>query len=72
MVFAYDIALAGGGLAEALLRGSLYAADPEAAKRYVETLTAPGVEPRPGLEVVLHDNRGNEIWRCPYSPRNAS
>jgi hypothetical protein len=49
-----------------LATGSLYIADLESAKRYVQTVTVPGVVAEPGLEVILRDLRGREIWRGPY------
>jgi hypothetical protein len=49
-----------------LATGSLYIADLESAKRYVQTVTVPGVVAELGLEVVLRDLMGREIWRGPY------
>ena len=49
-----------------LATGSLYIADLESAKRHVQTVLAPGVVAEPGLEVILQDVLGAEIWRGPY------
>jgi hypothetical protein len=66
MVFSYYIVPSGGDVRQALINGNLYAADVESAKRHVQTVTAHGVVPGPGLEVILLDSRGVEIWRGPY------
>ena len=64
MLFIYYIVPAGGGEGDALVRGNLWTATVEAAKRYVPGVTAPNVEDRSGLEVILQDQQGNEIFRC--------
>jgi hypothetical protein len=35
-----------------------------AATLYVQGVTAPNVQGRSGLEVILQDGQGNEILRC--------
>ena len=37
-----------------------------AATQYVQGVTAPNVKDRSGLEVILQDGQGNEIFRCPH------
>jgi hypothetical protein len=69
IVFSYLIVPEGGQAGQALVRGSLYASDIDIAKRHVQTTFAPSVEVRPGLEVILLDSEGREIWRAPYLGR---
>ena len=69
MFFTYLIVPEGGHADQALVRGSLYASDIETAKRHAQAGFAPGVEARPGLEVILLDNQGTEIWRGSYLGR---
>ena len=38
-------------------------------KQHVQTVAAHGVVATPGLEVILHDGTGKEIWRGPYLGR---
>jgi hypothetical protein len=64
MTFHYQIVPSGGQ--PPLTRGSLYIADVERAKQHVQTVTAHGVVAEPGMEVILQDPLGNEIWRGPY------
>jgi hypothetical protein len=66
MVFSYQIVPSGGHTGQALATGNLYIADAESAKRHVQTVTVPGLSANPGLEVILKDARGTEIWRGPY------
>ena len=66
MVFSYYIVPAGGHAGQKLVSGNLYVGDIESAKRYVQRVSAHGVVPQPGLEVVLLDNRDVEIWRGSY------
>lgn len=68
MVFSYLI-IPSAGTGQALVTGSLYAADIESAKQHVQTVAAHGVVATPGLEVILHDGTGKEIWRGPYLGR---
>jgi hypothetical protein len=65
-IFSYEIVPADGHAGQAVARGSLYIADVESAKRHVQTVLAPDVPVQPGLEVILHDSMGSEIWRGPY------
>ena len=67
MLFSYHIVARGGQTRHALVNGHLYIPDIEAAKRYVQTVPAQGVRPDAGLEVVLYNEKGAEIWRGPYS-----
>ena len=67
MFFSYQIIRHRAGQpGQVLATGSLYIADLESAKRYVQTVTVPGMVAEPGLEVVLRDLRDREIWRGPY------
>ena len=66
MVFTYYIVPSGEGVRQALVKGSLYTSDVESAKQHVQNVSAHGVVPQPGLEAVLLDSRGVEIWRGPY------
>ena len=64
LLFSYQIVANGSG--QPLTTGNLYIADVESAKRHVQTVTAPGVAAGPGMEVILRDPMGTEIWRGPY------
>ena len=64
MFFIYYIVPAGGGEQDALVRANLMTASVDAAKQYVQGVTAPNVQGRSGLEVILQDGQGNEIFRC--------
>lgn len=67
VLFGYDIVPRGESRAQPLMQGSLYIADVERAKRYVQTVTVPGLSEKPSnLEVVLRDRLGHELWRGPY------
>lgn len=66
ILFMYYIAPRGGGLEQALVKGSLYTSSFDSAKKHVQTVSAPKVEWQPNLEVILRDIRGSEIWRAPY------
>jgi len=72
MIFSYYIVPAGGHVGQMLVSGSLYIVDIESAKRHAETITPPNVPAKPGLEIILHDHRGNEIWRGPYLGRGGA
>jgi len=64
LLFIYYIVPAGGGEEDALVRGKLWTATVETAKNYLPGVTAPNVKDRSGLEVILLDQQGNEIFRC--------
>jgi hypothetical protein len=64
--FAYHIVPKGGQMRQALERGTCTAPDIQLAMRQVQTVRAPSVAGKSGLEVVLQDSRGAEIWRGPY------
>jgi hypothetical protein len=64
LVFIYYIVPAGGGEEDALVRANLMTASVAAATEYVKGVTAPNVQGRTDLEVILQDGRGNEIFRC--------
>jgi hypothetical protein len=64
LLFIYYIVPAGGGERDALAQGNLWTASVAAATQYVQGVTAPNVQGRSGLEVILHDGQGNEIFRC--------
>jgi hypothetical protein len=66
MLFAYHIVPNGGHMGQALEWGTCTAPDTEAATRHVQTVAAPGVAGKSGLEVILLDSAGAEIWRGPY------
>jgi hypothetical protein len=66
MIFNYCIVPSGGDVRQALINGNLYTADIESAKRHVQTVSAPGVVPQAGLEVILLDGNRREIWRGTY------
>jgi hypothetical protein len=63
--FAYHIVPMGGHRGQAVESGTCNAPDVEAAKRHVQTVSAPSVV-KTGLEVILQDSGGVEIWRGPY------
>lgn len=69
ILFSYRIVLNGGGMHEALATGHLYASSVAAARKHVNTVRAPELAGRSGLEVILHDSIGSEIWRGLYQPR---
>jgi hypothetical protein len=69
MFLTYLIVPDGGHADQALVRGSLYTGDIETAKRHAQAGFAPGVEAKPGLEVVLLDDQDREIWRGSYLRR---
>ena len=64
--FAYHIVPSGGHMRQALERGTCTAPDVELANRQGQTVRAPSVAGKTGLEVILQDSRGAEIWRGPY------
>ena len=64
LLFTYYIVPAGGGEEDALVRGNLWTATVQAAKDYMQGVTAPSVKDRSGLEVILQDQQGNELFRC--------
>ena len=68
ILFSYRIVPKGGGMHEALATGHLYATSVAVAKKHVQTVRAPEIAGRSGLEVILHDRLGSEIWRRPYLP----
>ena len=65
MFFIYYIVPAGCDERDALAQGNLMTASVAAATQYVQGVTAPNVKDRSGLEVILQDGQGNEIFRCP-------
>ena len=66
MFFIYYIVPAGCDERDALAQGNLMTASVAAATQYVQGVTAPDVQGRSRLEVILQDGRGNEIFRCPH------
>ncbi len=62
----YYIVPAGCDDRDALAQGNLMTASVAAATQYVQGVTAPDVQGRSGLEVILLDGQGNEIFRCPH------
>jgi hypothetical protein len=70
LMFSYQIVPSSGG--QALTRGTLYIADVESAKLHVQTVAAHGVVAEPGMEVILLDFLGSEIWRGPYLGRDGA
>ena len=65
-LFSYDIVPRGQRMGQPLMKGSLYIADVEGAKRHVQTVTVPNLQGQSDLEVIVRDTQGNEIWRGPY------
>ena len=66
LVFSYHIVPNGGTREQALVNGSLYTSSLEAAKKHVQTASAPNIAGQSNLEVILRDMLGNEICRVPY------
>jgi hypothetical protein len=66
VLFTYSIVPKGGSDKDALVRGTLYAPNLDAAKRYVPTVNPATVSGRTDLEVILNDSKGQELWRGPY------
>jgi hypothetical protein len=66
LFFAYKIVPRGGSPEQALLSGSLYIDSLEAAKRHVQSVSAPKLDWQPNLEVILQDIAGTEVCRVPY------
>jgi len=64
LFFIYYIVPAGCDERDALAQGNLMTASVAAATQYVQGVTAPNVKDRSGLEVILQDGQGNEIFRC--------
>ena len=64
LFFIYYIVPAGGDERDALVQGNLMTTSVAAATQYVQGVTAPNVQGRSGLEVILQDGQGNEIFRC--------
>jgi hypothetical protein len=69
MMFSYRIVPGDGHRGQVLATGSLYIADVASAKLHVQTVVAHGVTAEPGMQVVLLDQLGSEIWRGPYLGR---
>ena len=69
LVFEYYVVPKGVSETNALVRGALYTATVERAVEYLRSLdlSDPAVNGRQGLEVILKDRKGAEIWRGPYS-----
>jgi hypothetical protein len=72
MIFGYHIVPRGGHAGQAFDRGSVKAPDVEAARRIVQTVAAQNVAGKSGLEVILQDSGGSEIWRGPYLGASAN
>ncbi|MBV8894143.1 MAG: hypothetical protein JO266_19595 [Acidobacteria bacterium] len=66
MFFIYCIVPVDGSAKDALVQGNLFTATVETAKEYVRGVTAPDVKGRSGLEVILQDAHGKEVFRCPH------
>ena len=66
LFFRYKIVPRGGHANQAVVNGGLYIDSLEAAKRHVQTVTAPKLDWQPNLEVLLEDMTGSEICRVPY------
>jgi hypothetical protein len=66
LVFSYQIVPSGGAREQSLANGSLYTSSVEAAKKHVQTVSAPDIAGQSNLEVILRDMLGNEICRVPY------
>jgi len=55
----------GGSDRDALVRGTLYAPNLDAVKRYVPMVNPTTVRGRTDLAVILSDSTGKEVWRGP-------
>jgi hypothetical protein len=66
LIFIYHVVPQGGTEGQALVVGNLYVSDVETAIGYVQTVTAPQLAGKAGLEIILQDARGNEVWRGRY------
>jgi hypothetical protein len=64
--FAYHIVPRGGHMRQALESGACTAPDLQVAKLHVQTVPAPSVAGKFGLEVILQNSEGAEVWRGPY------
>jgi hypothetical protein len=51
---------------QALESGACTAPDLQVAKLHVQTVPAPSVAGKFGLEVILQNSEGAEVWRGPY------
>lgn len=69
LVFTYHVVPKGVSETNALVRGALYTATVERAVEYLCSLglSDPAVNGRQGLEVILKDREGAELWRGPFS-----
>ena len=66
LVFSYHIVPSGGTREQSLVNGGRYTSSFEAAKKHVQTVSAPDIAGQSNLEVILRDMLGNEICRVPY------
>jgi hypothetical protein len=66
MLFSYHIVRKDSHAGQALESGSFNASDAESARRHAQTVVAPSVAGKSGLEVILQDGGGTEMWRGPY------
>jgi len=66
LIFIYHIIPLGGTEGQALVAGNLYVNDAVTAIGYIQTVTAPQLAGKSGLEIILQDARGNEVWRGRY------
>ena len=66
VVFAYHIVPRGGHMRQALESGACTAPDLQVAKLHVQTVPASSVAGKFGLEVILQNSEGAEVWRGPY------
>lgn len=64
--FSYEIVPRDGNSRQPIAGGNLFASSLDAAKKYVQSVRAPTVDGKSGLEVILRDLAGTEIWRGPY------
>ena len=66
LVFSYHIVPSGGTREQSLVNGDIYTSSLDAAKKHVQTVSAPNIAGQSNLEVILRDMLGNEICRVPY------
>ena len=66
MLYSYIIAPQGGHEGQAFAAGNIEADNFAMARGTAQTITAPAVVGKSGLEVILFGSGGAEIWRGPY------
>jgi hypothetical protein len=67
MLYSYMFVPQGGHQGQKFAAGNIQADDVATARATAQTITAPEVVGKSGLEVILFDGGGAEIWRGPYA-----